>query len=144
MYADRRVRLRDQCAAAGSPAALVSRPANVRLSRAVRRPAPSCSSGRSPRRRTPVAGGEQADGRLERELLRQQVLPTRGRRSRGRQAVDLARGAGADALAVEEHHLTVAQAPGDGLRITPDCLRDLACAVEQLRIVKDEDEDRPA
>ncbi|WP_306330527.1 aminopeptidase P family N-terminal domain-containing protein, partial [Streptomyces venezuelae] len=30
VYADRRVRLRDRCAAAGSSAALVSRPANVR------------------------------------------------------------------------------------------------------------------
>lgn len=30
VYADRRVRLRDRCAAAGAPAALVSRPANVR------------------------------------------------------------------------------------------------------------------
>lgn len=55
-------------------------------------------------------------------------------------AVDLARRAGADALAVEEHDLTVTRHRAMGSVAPGLRLADLACAVEQLRIVKDEDE----
>ena len=55
-------------------------------------------------------------------------------------AAALAARTGGDDLAVEEHHLTVARhralaAAVPGLRLT-----DLRCAVEQLRLVKDEEE----
>ncbi|WP_329122848.1 aminopeptidase P family protein [Streptomyces sp. NBC_01353] len=140
VYADRRVRLRDRCAAAGAPAALVSRPANVRY-----------LAGGSPLGAVlligpdedvllcPTApGGDPADGRLD-ELLRQAVLPAAGG-DPAVAAVDFARKAGADALAVEEHHLTVARHRAMGSVAPQLQLSDLGGAVEQLRIVKDEDE----
>ncbi|MFE3071153.1 aminopeptidase P family protein [Streptomyces sp. NPDC059247] len=142
VYADRRVRLRDRCAAAGSPAALVSRPANVRYLAGGSPPGAVLLVGAEPDGDVllcPVApGAEPADGRLD-ELLRRQVLPVGG----GDPAVaaaDLARRAGADALAVEEHHLTVARHRAMGSVAPGLRLADLTCAVEQLRIVKDEDE----
>ncbi|MET8506752.1 aminopeptidase P family protein [Streptomyces sp. NPDC004787] len=140
VYADRRTRLRDRCVAAGSPAALVSRPANVRY-----------LTGGSPAGAVllvgpdedvlvcPTApGGDPADGRLD-ELLRTQVLPT-GAGDPAVAAVDLARKGGADALSVEEHHLTVARHRAMGAAAPGLRLADLAGSVEQLRIVKDEDE----
>ncbi len=142
VYADRRVRLRDRCAAAGSPAALVSRPANVRYLAGGSPPGAVLLVGPEPEADVllrPVApGDEPADGRLD-ELLRQQVLPTGGG-DPAVAAVDLARRTGADALAVEEHHLTVARHRAMGAVASGPRLTDLDCAVEQLRIVKDEDE----
>ncbi|MEU4267638.1 aminopeptidase P family protein [Streptomyces sp. NPDC026092] len=140
VFADRRVRLRDRCAAAGSQAALVSRPANVRY-----------LAGGSPNGAVlllgpdedvllcPTApGGDPADGRLD-ELLRQAVLPVAGG-DPAVAAVDFARKAGAEGLAVEEHHLTVARHRAMGSVAPQLQLADLGGAVEQLRIVKDEDE----
>ncbi|GAA4927725.1 aminopeptidase P family protein [Streptomyces coeruleoprunus] len=140
VYADRRGRLRDRCAAAGSAAALVSRPANVRY-----------LSGGSPPGAVLLVGvdddvllcprtptGDPAEGRLD-EGLRLTVLPPSGG-DPAVSAADTAGKAGADVLAVEEHHLTVAryraiESVAPGLRIA-----DLGTAVEQERIVKDEDE----
>ncbi|MFD3948125.1 aminopeptidase P family protein [Streptomyces sp. NPDC058579] len=140
VFADRRVRLRDRCAAAGSQAALVSRPANVRY-----------LAGGSPTGAVlllgpdedvllcPTApGGDPADGRLD-ELLRHAVLPVAGG-DPAVAAVDFARKAGAEGLAVEEHHLTVARHRAMGSVAPQLQLADLGGAVEQLRIVKDEDE----
>ncbi|MFF8845948.1 aminopeptidase P family protein [Streptomyces sp. NPDC015127] len=140
VFGARRGRLRDRCTAAGSAAVLISRPANVRYLAGTAPPgavlllgpdedALLCS-------RTPT--GDPADGRPDEEL-RLTVLPT----SAGDPAVaaaELARNSPAEALAVEEHHLTVArhralQSVAPRLRIT-----DLGLAVEQQRIVKDEDE----
>ncbi|MFI1813740.1 aminopeptidase P family protein [Streptomyces sp. NPDC020422] len=139
VYADRRMRLRDRCAAAGSSAALVSRPANVRY-----------LTGGSPAGAVlllgpdedvllcPTApGADPTDGRLD-ELLRQQLLPGGG--DPAVEAVGFARKAGADTLAVEEHHLTVARHRAMGSAAPGLRLADLSSAVEQLRIVKDEDE----
>ncbi|MEU9998973.1 aminopeptidase P family protein [Streptomyces sp. NPDC048370] len=140
VFADRRVRLRDRCAAAGSQAALVSRPANVRY-----------LAGGSPTGAVLLLGPDEdvllcptapgvdpADGRLD-ELLRQAVLPVAGG-DPAVAAVGFARKAGAEALAVEEHHLTVARHRAMGSVAPQLQLADLGGAVEQLRIVKDEDE----
>ncbi|MEV4950272.1 aminopeptidase P family protein [Streptomyces sp. NPDC053755] len=140
VYADRRVRLRDRCAAAGSPAALVSRPANVRYLAGGSPPGAVLLVGPDEDVLLCPAppGGDPADGRLD-ESLRQKVLPTGGG-DPAVTAVGLAGQAGADALAVEEHHLTVARHRAMGSVAPRLRLADLRGAVEQLRIVKDEDE----
>jgi Xaa-Pro aminopeptidase len=140
VYAARRSRLRERCHAGGSAAALVSRPANVRY-----------LAGAAPRGAVLLLGPAEdlllcpgppddpaVQGRPD-EALRLRVLPGSG----GDPAVaaaGLATGQGADGLAVEEHHLTVGRhralrSAGPALR-----LADLGCAVEQLRVVKDEEE----
>ncbi|GAA2448214.1 aminopeptidase P family protein [Streptomyces glaucus] len=140
VYAARRTRLRERCNTGGSAAALVSRPANVRY-----------LAGAAPRDAVLLLGRTEdllvcagppgdpsAPGRLD-EALRVQVLPSPG----GDPAVaaaGLAAAQGADSLAVEEHHLTVAR--HRAVRAVAPRLRpaDLGCAVEQLRVVKDEEE----
>ncbi|MEU9983699.1 aminopeptidase P family protein [Streptomyces sp. NPDC050856] len=140
VYADRRERLRDRCAVAGAAAALVSGPANVRY-----------LAGGSPAGAVLLIGagpdvllcprapsGDLSEGRVD-ERLRLVVLPERGG-DPVVAAAGFAREAGADALAVEEHHLSVAryramESVAAGLR-----LADLGAAVEQERVVKDEDE----
>ncbi|MEU6367646.1 aminopeptidase P family protein [Streptomyces sp. NPDC046931] len=140
VYAARRERLRDRFSVGGGATALVSRPANVRY-----------LAGAAPQGAVLLVGADEdvllcagapddelIDGRPD-EAVRVQVLPV----SAGDPALaaaDLAAAQGADFLAVEEHHLTVARhraltqvAPR--LRLT-----DLGGAVEQLRLVKDEDE----
>ncbi|MFE3496026.1 aminopeptidase P family protein [Streptomyces sp. NPDC059169] len=143
VFTDRRGRLRDLCAVGGSGAALVSRPANVRYL-AGGAPAGAVlllgpAGGSDDALLCPDAPtGDTAEGRLD-ERLRLTVLPTRG----GDPAVAAAQAAasaGAECLAVEEHHLTVARhralrAVAPRLRLT-----DLCSAVEQQRMVKDEDE----
>ncbi|MFE7413414.1 aminopeptidase P family protein [Streptomyces laurentii] len=139
VYAERRTRLRDRCVAAGSPAALVSRPANVRY-----------LAGGSPVGAVLLIGPDEdillcpaapgpdpAEGRVDEVLYRQP--PTDGV-DPAVVAVGLARTAGADALAVEEHHLTVARHRAMGSAAPGLRLADLSSAVEQLRIVKDEEE----
>ncbi|MFI2371486.1 aminopeptidase P family protein [Streptomyces sp. NPDC018833] len=140
VFGARRGRLRDRCAAAGSAAVLISRPANVRYLAGTAPPGAVLLLGPDEDAllcpRTPT--GDPADGRPDEEL-RLTVLPT----SAGDPAVaaaELARSASAEALAVEEHHLTVARhraltSVAPRLHIT-----DLGLAVEQQRIVKDEDE----
>jgi Xaa-Pro aminopeptidase len=140
VYAARRERLRDRCNAGGSATALISLPANVRY-----------LAGAAPRGAVLLLGIDQdvlvcagppddelMDGRPD-EALRVHALPVPAGDT-AVAAADLAAGQGAESLAVEEHHLTVAR--HSALRAVAPRLRlgDLGSAVEQLRIVKDEEE----
>ncbi|MDQ0682573.1 MULTISPECIES: aminopeptidase P family protein [Streptomyces] len=140
VYASRRTRLRERCNAAGSTAALVSCPANVRY-----------LAGAAPRGAVLLLGRSEdllvcsgppedrpGEGRPD-ESLRVHSLPHAG----GDPAVaaaDLLTAQGGDSLALEEHHLTMVR--HRELRSVAPRLRlaDLGCAVEQLRVVKDEEE----
>ena len=140
VYAARRERLRERCAAGGSASALVSRPANVRYLAGA---APHGAAlllgstedlllcGRPP-------GDDQGEGRPD-EALRVHLLDASGA-DPAVAGADLAAAQGADSLAVEEHDLTVAR--HRALRSVAPRLRlaDLGGAVEQLRLVKDEEE----
>ncbi|MFF3690287.1 aminopeptidase P family protein [Streptomyces sp. NBC_00390] len=140
VYGVRRSRLRDRCAATGSAAALVSRPANVRYLAGAAPPGAVLLLGPDEDMllcpRTP--SGDPADGRPDEEV-RLTALPTSASDA-AVAAAEMARGTGVESLAVEEHHLTVAR--HRALRSVAPRLRldDLALAVEQQRIVKDEDE----
>ncbi|MFM9448597.1 aminopeptidase P family protein [Streptomyces acidiscabies] len=134
-YATRRTRLRDRCAAAGSATALVTRPANVRY-----------LSGAAPENAVLLVGTredvllcpEPPDNRPD-DSLRVHVLPG----EEGDPAVaaaDFLTAQGIDTLAVEEHHLTVARHRAIHSVAPHLLLADLAGTVEQLRIVKDEEE----
>ncbi|GAA2923549.1 aminopeptidase P family protein [Streptomyces enissocaesilis] len=140
LYAVRRGRLRDRCAAAGSAAALVSRPANVRYLAGGAPPGAVLLLGPDEDvlvcPRTPVA--DPADGRPD-EQLRTTALPEPDGDTVVA-AAGMAAAAGAESLAVEEHHLTVARHRALGSVAPRLRLGDLAGAVEQLRIVKDEEE----
>ncbi|WP_425836170.1 M24 family metallopeptidase [Streptomyces fractus] len=144
VYAARRDRLRERAAAGGSAAALVSRPANVRYLAGSARNGAVLLLGRD------TDGGddlllcarapsdEPVDGRVD-EALRVQVLDVPA----GDPAVaaaDVAATRGADSLAVEEHHLTVARHRALGSVAPRLRLLDLNGGVEQLRLVKDEEE----
>ncbi|WP_405610493.1 aminopeptidase P family protein [Streptomyces sp. NBC_00076] len=140
VYAARRTRLRERCQAGGSASALVTRPANVRY-----------LAGTAPHHAVLLLGRTEdlllcpgppddrsADGRPD-EALRVQRLPGPG----GDPAVaaaDLAAGQGGDCLAVEEHHLTVARHRAIRSVVPRLRLADMGSAVEQLRVVKDEEE----
>ncbi|OKJ96814.1 X-Pro dipeptidase [Streptomyces sp. CB03234] len=140
VFADRRGRLRDRCAASGSAAALVSRPANVRYLAGGAPPGAVLLLGAGddvllcPR----PPSGDPVEGRLD-EQLRQLVLPASGG-DPAVAAVDIAGKEGADTLAVEEHHLTVTRHRAMGSVAPHVRLADLGTAIEQERIVKDEDE----
>ncbi|MEU0662317.1 aminopeptidase P family protein [Streptomyces lavendulocolor] len=140
VFADRRGRLRDRCAASGSAAALVSRPANVRYLAGGAPPGAVLLVGAGDDvllcPRTPT--GDPVEGRLD-ERLRLVVLPGTGT-DPAVAAVGLARQEGADVLAVEEHHLSVARHRAMGSVEPRVRLADLGTAIEQERIVKDEDE----
>ncbi|AIR97224.1 aminopeptidase P family protein [Streptomyces glaucescens] len=140
VYATRRMRVRERCNAAGAAAALVSRPANVRYLAGAAPHGAVLLLGK--REDLLVCAGPPDDrpteGRLD-EALRVHALPRPG----GDPAVaaaDLATGQGADSLAVEEHHLTVARHRAIGSVVPRLRLADLGGAVEQLRVVKDEEE----
>ncbi|KUN76976.1 aminopeptidase P family protein [Streptomyces griseoruber] len=142
VYASRRKRLRDRCNAGGSTAALISRPANVRYLAGAAPKAAVLLLGRREEEDVLVCPGPPEDrpgeGRPD-EQLRTHALPHAG----GDPAVaaaDILTAEGGDSLAVEEHHLTVAR--HRALRSVAPRLRlaDLASAVEQLRVVKDEEE----
>ncbi|MXM63790.1 M24 family metallopeptidase [Streptomyces sp. HUCO-GS316] len=140
VYRTRRTRLRERCNASGSAAALVTRPANVRY-----------LAGAAPQGGVLLLGKHEdllvctgppddrpSQGRLD-ETLRVHALPSLG----GDPAVaaaDLAEGRRADSLAVEEHHLTVARHRAIRSVVPRLRLSDLGGAVEQLRVVKDEEE----
>ncbi|MDT3398214.1 aminopeptidase P family protein [Streptomyces sp. B1866] len=140
VYAPRRARLREQTAAAGAEAALVSRPANVRYLCGV---APARSAlllgpVQDVLVAAPTPAWDPGSGPLP-EGLRVLLLPDPAA-DPAATAADLAAADGAGALAVEEHHLTVTRhralrAAAPGLR-----LADLGRAVEQARLVKDEQE----
>ncbi|MBX9396030.1 aminopeptidase P family protein [Streptomyces sp. TRM72054] len=140
VYATRRTRLRERCNAGGSAAALVSRPANVRYLAGAAPHAAVLLLGK--REDLLVCAGPPDDrpteGRPD-ETLRLHTLPSPG----GDPAVaaaDLATAQGADSLAVEEHHLTVSRHRAIGSVAPALRLADLGNAVEQLRVVKDEEE----
>ncbi|MFH0516926.1 aminopeptidase P family protein [Streptomyces sp. M41] len=138
-YATRRSRLRDRCQAGGSATALISRPANVRY-----------LAGAAPQGSVLLLGKTEdllvctsppddrpGEGRPD-ESLRIHALPGAGDPAVA--AADLAAAQGGACLAVEEHHLTVAR--HRAIRSVVPLLRlsDLGGAVEQLRVVKDEEE----
>ncbi|QKW05490.1 M24 family metallopeptidase [Streptomyces sp. NA04227] len=143
VYAARRERLRDHCAAAGSDAALVSRPANVRY-----------LAGVAPQGAVLLLGGKEdvllcgealgtelGEGRPD-EALRIQVLDAAGVDA-AVAAAGLLMSEGAESaqvLAVEEHHLTVARHRALATVAPRLRLADLGGAVERLRLVKDEGE----
>ncbi len=140
MHAVRRGLLRDRCAAAGSAAALVSRPANVRYLAGGAPPGAVLLLGPGedvllcPR----APAGEPGHGRPD-EALRVDVLPVPDG-DPVVAAAGLAAAAGADSLAVEEHDLTVARHRAMGKAAPRLRLADLGFTVEQQRIVKDEEE----
>ncbi|MEU0005002.1 aminopeptidase P family protein [Streptomyces sp. NPDC006314] len=140
VYANRRSRLREYFNAAGTAAALVTRPANVRyLAAAV--PQGSVLLLGSREDLLVCAGPPEErpyEGRPD-ENLRLHVLSSPD----GDPAVaaaGLAMAQGAETLAVEEHHLTVARHRALALVAPGLRLADLGAAVEQLRVVKDEEE----
>ncbi|MFJ3203614.1 aminopeptidase P family protein [Streptomyces sp. NPDC086989] len=141
VYAARRGLLRDRCAAAGNAAALITRPANVRY-----------LAGASPQGAVLLVGpggedllftigpptGDAGEGRLD-EQLRLFVLDGPGSDA-AVAAGDMAGSLRAESLAVEEHHLTVARHRALGSVAPRTRLADLGTAVEQQRLVKDEEE----
>ncbi|MGW6746001.1 aminopeptidase P family protein [Streptomyces sp. NPDC055025] len=139
VFAVRRDRLRDRCSAAGNAAALISRPANVRYLAGGAPPGAVLLLG--PDEDTLLCArthaGEHVEARLD-DQLGLTVLSTTG------DPVVAAAGvltpSAVTSLAVEEHHLTVARHRAIGSVAPRLRLADLGCAVEQLRIVKDEAE----
>ncbi|OIK28810.1 aminopeptidase P family protein [Streptomyces malaysiense] len=140
VYANRRSRLRDHFNAAGTAAALVTRPANVRyLAAAAPHGAVLLLGSREDLLVCAVPPDDRPfEGRPD-DSLRVQILPARDGDT-AVTAAGLARGQGADSLAVEEHHLTVARHRAIAAAAPALRLADVGCAVEQLRIVKDEEE----
>ncbi|MFE7131105.1 M24 family metallopeptidase [Streptomyces sp. NPDC057638] len=143
VFRARRERLRDRCVATGSAGALVSRPANVRYLAGGAPPGavlllgPGSDGGDV--LFCPHAPGVCATDGSPDPGLRIASLPSSG----GDPAVaaaELARTGGTDSLAVEEHHLTVARYRAVGAAAPRLRVDDLGLAVEQLRIVKDEEE----
>jgi Xaa-Pro aminopeptidase len=139
VFVSRRTRLRACRAAHGTAAGavLVTRPANIRYLTGV---APASAAlllaadGRDVLLAPPQAAPPSPGGDLQYELLAGAEADT------AVAAATLAARSGSDDLALEEHHLTVARhrelaGAVPGLRLT-----DLGCAVEQLRLVKDEEE----
>ncbi|MEU2927542.1 aminopeptidase P family protein [Streptomyces sp. NPDC007251] len=140
VYATRRSRLRDHFTAAGTAAALVTRPANVRYLAGAAPHGAALLVGK--RDDLLVCTGPPEDrpyeGRPD-ENLRLHVLPA----NNGDPAIEAAAHAAsqdADSLAVEEHHLTVARHRALAEAVPALRLTDLGAAVEQLRVVKDEEE----
>lgn len=140
VYAARRARLRDRAQAAGSQSTLVTNPANVRY---LAGPAPQGTVLLLGKRDDMLVCASPLDERPSEgrpdETLRIHTLPGPD----GDPAVaaaDLAAAHGAESMAVEEHHLTVTR--HRALRSVAPTLRltDIGGAVEQLRVVKDEEE----
>ncbi|GAA0465106.1 M24 family metallopeptidase [Streptomyces stramineus] len=141
VYAARRTRLRERCEAAGSEAALVSGGANVRY-----------LAGGAPAGAALLLGPAQEDlllcpgdpftgtpGDRPAEGLRVLVLPAPDA-DPAVAGAERAAEAGAGSLAVEEHHLTVARHRALGSVAPRLRLDDLGTAVEQQRVVKDDEE----
>ncbi|GGM12932.1 peptidase [Streptomyces fumigatiscleroticus] len=148
VYAARRTRLRERCNAGGSASALVSRPANVRYLAGAAPPGAVLLLGRTEDLLvcTGPPGDRPWDGRPD-ESLRVRTLPDAPAATASATAGDPAVAAtglavtqGADSLAVEEHHLTAARHRALSSVAPHLRLADLGCAVEQLRVVKDEEE----
>ncbi|MFF3644876.1 M24 family metallopeptidase [Streptomyces sp. NPDC002564] len=142
VYAVRRERVRERCAAAGGAAALVSRPANVRYLAGAAPHGAVLLVGQEQEEDVLLCGrppgDQQGEGRAD-ESLRTQLLAAPD----GDPAVagaGLAAARGTEVLAVEEHHLTVARHRALGSVAPRLRLNDLGTAVEQLRLVKDAEE----
>ncbi|MFF2655356.1 M24 family metallopeptidase [Streptomyces sp. NPDC058045] len=144
--AARRERLRERCAAAGAAAALVSRPANIRyLTGTAPEGAVLLLAGAATGSKHPDVlycveqpGADGGEVRLD-DQLRVRALPASG----GDPAVAAAEAvaeAGTGSLAVEEHHLTVARHRAVASVAPRTRLADLGSAVEQQRLIKDEEE----
>ncbi|NGN63054.1 aminopeptidase P family protein [Streptomyces sp. A7024] len=139
VHAARRGRLRAHCSGTGSDAALVSRPANIHYLAGVAPPGAVLLVGPAEDilirpRDLPEEGGARAD-----DDLRVHALDAPD----GDPAVaaaDLAGAAGAGAMAVEEHHLTVARHRALASVAPRLRLADLGRTVEELRLVKDDEE----
>ncbi|MBT3152030.1 aminopeptidase P family protein [Streptomyces sp. CHD11] len=140
VYAIRRTRLRECCNAVGSAAALVSRPANVRYLAGAAPEGAVLLLGRTedvlvcagpPDDRSPQSRPD--------ESLRLHVMNGIGG-DPAATAADLAVAQDADSLAVEEHHLTVTRHRRIHSVAPKLRLAGIAGAVEQLRVVKDEEE----
>ncbi|MET9921873.1 M24 family metallopeptidase [Streptomyces sp. NPDC006435] len=140
VYAVRRGMLRDRCAAAGSAAALVSRPANVRYLAGGAPPGAVLllGPGGDVLFRPEAPPGGPADGRTDDRL--RVLAPPSPDGDPAVAAADLAASSGADSLAVEEHHLTVSRHRAMGSAAPRLRLTDLGTTVEHLRVVKDEEE----
>lgn len=140
VYAGRRARLRERCHAAGSASVLISRPANVRyLAGAAPHGAVLLLGPHDDTLLCPRAPDDRVGDGHPDEAVRVQVLTSPG----GDPAVaaaDLAVALGTDGLAVEEHHLTVARHRAIRSVAPRLFLADLGLVVEQLRVVKDEEE----
>ncbi|MEV5609747.1 aminopeptidase P family protein [Streptomyces sp. NPDC052225] len=143
-YAARRDRLRERATAGGSAAALVSRPANVRYLAGAAPHGAVLLLGRETGGSGDVLlcarppSGQTDEGRADEELRVQLLAGSAGDPAVA--AADVAAAQGIDSLAVEEHHLTVARHRALGSVAPRLRLTDLNNAVEQLRLVKDEDE----
>ncbi|MGC9541030.1 aminopeptidase P family protein [Streptomyces sp. UG1] len=140
VYVARRTRVRERCQAGGSATALISRPANVRYLAGAAPQGAVLLLGKTEDLlvRTGPPDDRPTDGRPD-EALRIHTLPGAG----GDPAVaaaDLAAAQGGECLAVEEHHLTVARHRAIRSVVPRLRLADLGGAVEQLRVVKDEEE----
>ena len=140
VYAARRARLRERAQAAGSQSTLVTRPANVRY---LAGPTPQGTVLLLGKREDLlVSTGPPEDRPAENrpdESLRIHELAAPGA-DPAVAAADLAAAQGAESMAVEEHHLTVARHRAL-LSVAPTLrLTDIGGAVEQLRVVKDEEE----
>jgi Xaa-Pro aminopeptidase len=138
VHAARRLRLRDRFAAAGSSSALITRAPNIHYltgcapAGAALLLAPARDLLVLPRDPAGVPGRPPED-------LGQVVLPSPGA-DPAVAAAGLAPGLGADTLAVEEHHLTVSRHRAIARTVPGLRLADLGRAVEQLRLVKEEEE----
>lgn len=142
VHVSRRMRLYERCAAAGTAAALVTSPANIRYltgcapagAALLVAPGP-CGETLVLRRRST---GD-PDTVTPPEDVRVHFLPaTEGDTAIA--AAELAGALGADSLAVEEHQLSVVRHRAIAAAVPGLRLVDLGQAVEQLRLVKDEDE----
>jgi Xaa-Pro aminopeptidase len=128
VFGERRERLRERCSASGVDAALVTAPANVRwLTGALGAEALLLGRGRA------LVAVAHANRDREEGLEELVVRPGQD------PAVAVAATAKADVLGVEEHDLTVAR--HRAVSEVAHCeLHDLHHAVEQLRVVKDDQE----
>jgi Xaa-Pro aminopeptidase len=141
VHAARRARLRARCSPAGSTALVITRPANVRYLAGQAPPDSALLVGHTGEdlllsRWHPAPGGAPPDG--EEGALRTVLLD--GDTDPAVAAVSRAAAAGAAAAAVEEHHLTVARHRALAAAAPDLPLTDLGRAVEEQRLVKDEDE----
>lgn len=143
-YAARRERLRDRCAAGGAEAALVTRSANVRYLTGCAPPGAALLVGPGPRdvlvhRRRPSSGtADSGEGQVPDDIL--SLVLDSAVTDPVLAAAELVVEGDGRALAVEEDHLSMSRYRAIGTVAPRLRLSDLAGAVQQLRLVKDEQE----